>query len=256
MFNDVIEKMIADDDDLIAKVSDLADEYESTRSSFGKKLPTLQQKKKSPNDWWSAYGGCAEELKKIAWHIVGLSCSASGYDRTWTMIECINTTFINQSERKRLEDYAYIRYNRMMADRFERQRSEGSYFDPLIREDCEFEYDWVGMYAELHNRDDLAWQLVEEVTCGSYTLEDHYRSRRSFCDMMNSEHGSSTSRLADETDSDTEEDDESFVVDDEDIEDDYGQQDPPTPSDDSDGPSGNVDRMVDPFDLDDFLKDL
>uniref|UniRef100_A0A0A8Z2W1 DUF659 domain-containing protein n=1 Tax=Arundo donax TaxID=35708 RepID=A0A0A8Z2W1_ARUDO len=48
MFNDMIEKMIADDDDLIAKVSDLPNQYESTRSSFGKKLPTLQRKKKSP----------------------------------------------------------------------------------------------------------------------------------------------------------------------------------------------------------------
>lgn len=49
MFNDVIEKMIIDDDDLISKVSDLADQYESAESCFGKKLPMLQRKKKSPS---------------------------------------------------------------------------------------------------------------------------------------------------------------------------------------------------------------
>jgi len=49
--------------------------------------------------------------------------------------------------------------------------------------------------------------------------------------MMNSEDGGSMSSIADETDSDTEEDDGSFMADDEDIEDDYGQQDPPTSSD-------------------------
>lgn len=60
---------------------------------------------------------------------------------------------------------------------------------------------------------------------------------------MNSEDGGSMSRIADETDSDTEED----------IEDDYGQQDPPTSSDESEEPPR---RMADPFDMDEFLKDL
>jgi len=96
------------------------------------------------------------------------------------------------------------------------------------------------MYAKLYDRDNLAWKLVEEITSGSYTLKAHYRLRRSFCDMMNffwsndmmnSEDGGSMSSIADETDSDTEEDDGSFMADDEDIEDDYGQQDPPTSSD-------------------------
>jgi len=49
MFNDVIEKMIVDDDDLIAKVRDQADQYERAESSFGKKLLTLQDEKKSPS---------------------------------------------------------------------------------------------------------------------------------------------------------------------------------------------------------------
>jgi hypothetical protein len=49
MFNDVIEKMIVDDDDLIAKVRDQADQYERAENSFGKKLLTLQDNKKSPS---------------------------------------------------------------------------------------------------------------------------------------------------------------------------------------------------------------
>ncbi|CAL4941049.1 unnamed protein product [Urochloa decumbens] len=242
---------------ILKKVSDLADQYESAESCFGKKLPMLQRMKKSPNDWWTAYGGSAGELQKFAQRITGLYCSASGYDCNWTMFERINTTFINQSERKRLEDYGYIRYNRVMANRFERQRSEGSNFDPLILEDCELGYDWVGMYAEHFNSDDLPWQLVEEVTNGSYTLEDHYRLRKNFCEMMNSEQESTTtSRLTDGTGSDTEEENDSFVVDDEDIEDDYGHQDPLIPSDDESERSDDVVRMVDPFDMDEFLKDL
>ena len=40
MFNDVIEKMITDDDDLIAMVSNLADQYENAM---------LQRKRKSPS---------------------------------------------------------------------------------------------------------------------------------------------------------------------------------------------------------------
>jgi len=90
MFNDVIEKMVVDNDELITKVSDQADQYESTESSFGKKISTLQRKKKSPYDWWSAYGGSATELQRFAWRIVGLYCSASGYDRNWTMFDCVS----------------------------------------------------------------------------------------------------------------------------------------------------------------------
>jgi len=137
------------------------------------------------NDWWTAYAGSAGDLQKFAWRIAGLYCSSSGYDRNWTMFECMNTTYIKQSERKKLEDRAYIQYNRMMSNRSERQHSEGSNFDPLILEDCEMDYDWVGMYAKLYDRDNLAWKLVEEITSGSYTLKAHYRLRRSFCDMMN-----------------------------------------------------------------------
>lgn len=257
MFNDVIEKMIIDDDDLISKVSDLADQYESAESCFGKKLPMLQRKKKSPSDWWTAYGGSAGELQKFAWRITGLYCSASGYDRNWTTFESIHTTYMNQSARKRLEDHAYIRYNRMMENRSERQRSEGSNFDPLILENCELEYDWVGMYAEHFNRGDLAWQLLDDVTNGSYILGDHYPLRKSFHEMMNSEQGSPTSRLTDETESDTERENDSLLVDDEDIDNDYGQQDLLIPSDDESGErSGDVVWMVDPFDMDEFLKDL
>lgn len=46
MFNDTIEKIFIDDDSLISKVSDLADQYESAESCFGKKLPMLQRKTK------------------------------------------------------------------------------------------------------------------------------------------------------------------------------------------------------------------
>jgi len=42
------------------------------------------------DDWWSAYGGSATELQRFAWRIVGLYCSASGYDRNWTMFDCVS----------------------------------------------------------------------------------------------------------------------------------------------------------------------
>jgi len=56
MFNDVIEKMITDDDDLIAMVSDLADQYERYAAAKEKEskqmiggLPTLAQLETSKN---------------------------------------------------------------------------------------------------------------------------------------------------------------------------------------------------------------
>jgi hypothetical protein len=50
-------------------------------------------------DDWTAYGGSAGELQKIAWRITGLYCSASGYDRNWTMFECVSApTTINKTQ--------------------------------------------------------------------------------------------------------------------------------------------------------------
>jgi len=148
------------------------------------------------------------------------------------------------SDRKRLEDRAYLRENLMMADRLERQRTEGSNYEPLILEGYEFDHEWVGLHtAQLYNRDRLAWQLVEDVTGGSFTLEDHHRPRIY--------PGQGSSDMTDETGSDTE-DDDTFVVDDEDVEDDYGPQDPPTASDDSDGLSGNEGPGGDPYDSGNF----
>ncbi|CAN6299896.1 unnamed protein product [Urochloa humidicola] len=235
MFNDVIGKMVTNDDDLIAKISDQADQYEITESSFGEK---------SPKDWWSAYGGSARELHKFAWRIVGLYCSASGYDRNWTMFDCIHTITMKQSARKRLEDRAYLRHNHMIADRCERQQLEGSKFEPLVLEGYEFDHEWVDMQtARLYNRDKLAWQPVEEVTSGSYTLEDHYRPK------VGSEHGSFAASLIDEMDSGSEADEESFIVDDEDVEDNYRLQNPPTTGKLSSGPSVNEVALGDPYEL-------
>ncbi|KAL5230881.1 hypothetical protein ABZP36_029657 [Zizania latifolia] len=62
--------------------------------------------------------------------------------------------------------------------------------------------------------------------------------------------GSLKSRFIDESTSDNEED-EPLVVDDEAIEDDYGPA-PPSPTDESDEPSGNKDETVDSWMYDDF----
>lgn len=40
MFNDVIEQMIIGDDDLIAKIRDQANQYESITTSFREKIPS------------------------------------------------------------------------------------------------------------------------------------------------------------------------------------------------------------------------
>lgn len=79
---------------------------------------------------------------------------------------------MKQSDRKKLENRAYARHNLMISDRSERQQLEGSNFEPLILECYEFDHEWVGMQtAQVYSRENLIWELVEEVTGGSYTLE-------------------------------------------------------------------------------------
>ncbi|KAL9684410.1 hypothetical protein QQ045_021846 [Rhodiola kirilowii] len=119
-FNDVLEKMVVDTD-LVMKISEKVDQYENSRNSFGKGLPTLSREKKNPLDWWSAFGGYTIELGLFAKRIVGLCCSSSGCEHNWSTFEFIHTKKRNRLEHQRLNDLVYVQYNRKIATRFQKR---------------------------------------------------------------------------------------------------------------------------------------
>uniref|UniRef100_A0A0A9CSM2 HAT C-terminal dimerisation domain-containing protein n=1 Tax=Arundo donax TaxID=35708 RepID=A0A0A9CSM2_ARUDO len=120
MFNDVLWKMVSDDDEQ-TKISKQADDYErSEGDSFSKQGAIRDRDRKNPSKdfetipsvlpflfgneltmelyiciavlWWGSYGGLEYELQSLAKRIISLCCSASGCERNWSAFANVSTT--------------------------------------------------------------------------------------------------------------------------------------------------------------------
>ncbi|CAD6263434.1 unnamed protein product [Miscanthus lutarioriparius] len=84
MFNQVMWKMVSDDEDQ-NKISKQADDYErSEGQSFSKPGAIRDRDRKNPILWWGAYGGLTYELQCLAKMIVSLCCSRIRMRRNWS----------------------------------------------------------------------------------------------------------------------------------------------------------------------------
>ncbi|CAM8908984.1 unnamed protein product [Rhodiola kirilowii] len=237
-FNDVVEKMVVDID-LVIKISEQVDQYENSRNSFGKGLSTLSREKKSPLDWWSAFGGDTIELGLFAKRIVGLCCSSSGCERNWSTFEFIHTKKRNRLEHQRLNDLVYVQYNRKIATRFQKRRENNKKFNPLVLEEFQWDNEWVNGDV-VDPGDDDVWLAVDTALLdASKGLQDRRNARRGGL------HASDYSFQVDvSSDAEMEENNDQIILnDDEDIDDDYGR--PTTSNHESNDRETNEDLALD-----------
>ncbi|CAM8937151.1 unnamed protein product [Rhodiola kirilowii] len=214
-FNNVLERMIVDTD-LVMKISDQADQYENSRNSFGKILPTMSREKKSPLDWWGAFGGDTIELGLFAKRIVGLCCSSSGCERNWSTFEFMHTKKRNRLEHKRLNDLVYVQYNRKIATRFQKRREDNKNFNPLVLEDFQWDNEWVN--GDVVDPGDALWLAVDSAVDASDGLQDRRNARRGELHASDS-----TSQVDVSSDAEMEEDNNYDILNDDiDVDDDYG----------------------------------
>uniref|UniRef100_J3MVG9 HAT C-terminal dimerisation domain-containing protein n=1 Tax=Oryza brachyantha TaxID=4533 RepID=J3MVG9_ORYBR len=134
MFNDVVWKMVIDEDEP-TKIIRQADDGDC----FSKPLAIRDRDKKNPILWWGAYGGLTFELAK---RIISLCCSASGCERNWSA-------------------FAH------MSNRFQKTRqlgSKGKRCNLLLLEEFQRENEWVDDNCDLVHAadDDLNWANVDK----------------------------------------------------------------------------------------------
>ncbi|CAO2173441.1 unnamed protein product, partial [Urochloa humidicola] len=183
MFNDVLWKMVLDDNEQ-TKISKQADDYERAEGDcFSKPLAIKDREKKNPILWWGSYGGMAYELQSLAKRIVSLCCSASGCERNWSTFSHVHTKKRNRLEHKRLNKLVYVSYNRKMANRFQKIRelgSKGKKSNPLLLDEFEWENEWVDINCEpVHTGatdhdgtgSALTWALVDEIAGATEALQ-------------------------------------------------------------------------------------
>ena len=63
------------------------------------------------HEWWDAMGGRAKALQTIAWRILAQVCSASAYERNWSMYSFFHNKVHNRLKHSRAEDLVYIYTN-------------------------------------------------------------------------------------------------------------------------------------------------
>ncbi|KAM0854463.1 hypothetical protein ACQ4PT_050422 [Festuca glaucescens] len=186
MFNDVLWKMVLDDD-LQSKISNLADDYERTEGVCFTKQMAIKDLL-----WWGAYGGLAYELQCLAKRIISLCASSSGCERNWSVFAHIHTKGRNRLEYKRLNKLSYVSYNRQMENRFQKLREEGSKgkrANALILEEFQWDNEWVDINAELVHQNEaqgldgdgsnaLCWSQVDVALGATEGLQGRNFPRR------------------------------------------------------------------------------
>ncbi|KAG5016850.1 hypothetical protein JHK82_022495 [Glycine max] len=67
---------------------------------------------------WQMFGSQTPNLQKLAIKILSLTCSASGYERNWSVFEQIHSKKRNRLEHKKLHDLVFVKYNQQLKQRY------------------------------------------------------------------------------------------------------------------------------------------
>lgn len=117
-----------------------------------------------------------------------------------------------------MNDLVYVKYNRKIDTRFKNRIAEGSDFDPLILEDLQWDNEWINVNGDLgHPNEDLWGADVDRVVGPSSSKNGRGRNTRAARD------GEAAGDEDESNEAETGEDDfDQLIVEDEDLEDDYG----------------------------------
>eukprot|EP00253_Pinus_taeda_P030731 PITA_30731 len=79
--------------------------------TFGKNLAKMARDVDQPAHWWESFGVQCLQLQRFAIRVLSQTCSASGCERNWFVLERIHTKKRNRLEQKWLNDFVFVQYN-------------------------------------------------------------------------------------------------------------------------------------------------
>ncbi|XP_073305730.1 uncharacterized protein [Primulina huaijiensis] len=80
-------------EELRDKIMDQLPMYKRAEGLFGMPMAVRQRNKKSPAEWWLAYGCSTLELQVFAVKVLSLTCSSSACERNWSVFEHVSTKY-------------------------------------------------------------------------------------------------------------------------------------------------------------------
>ncbi|KAF1888959.1 hypothetical protein Lal_00036570 [Lupinus albus] len=117
---DVFEKHAHGDPDFLDKLTSEMRIYNDVELDFGRPTNIREQSKISCNavdQWWETYGRRGPNLQRLAVHVLSQTCSASDYQRNWSVFEHIHTNKRNRLEHQKHNDIVFVRYNLRLQQR-------------------------------------------------------------------------------------------------------------------------------------------
>ncbi|CAM8979646.1 unnamed protein product [Rhodiola kirilowii] len=149
------------------KITDELDLYRNASGLFGDDLAVRQRKKKSPAEWWAAYGASTPNLQKFAIRVLSLTCSATGCERNWGVFQHLHSKKRNRLAQNRLNDMVFVKYNRTLKRRY----SSKDTTSPILLNEIDESNEWLLGRMEgaspnddvgnlVFSDDNLTWNVV------------------------------------------------------------------------------------------------
>ncbi|KAK0582738.1 hypothetical protein LWI29_029002 [Acer saccharum] len=127
----VMDKLIVDLEERELANTQL-DAFVDKRGIFGYPIAQSTIKKRSPTDWWNAFGHETPELKKFAVNVLSLTCVAS-----------VHTKKRNRLTTLKMHKLVYIMYNKRLKDRHLRRQKLKENEDPLLLDRVPSDDEWL-----------------------------------------------------------------------------------------------------------------
>ncbi|GJT32139.1 hAT dimerization domain-containing protein [Tanacetum coccineum] len=108
----------------------------------------------------------APNLQKFAIRVLSLTCSATGYERNWSVFQHIHTKKRNRLAQGRLNDMVFVKYNRAL----DRRCKNIDTADPILLKDIDESNEWLIGHMDgeeepatnfVYFDDDLTWAAVD-----------------------------------------------------------------------------------------------
>ncbi|WOL10272.1 hypothetical protein Cni_G19026 [Canna indica] len=89
------------------------------------------------------FGVECKELQTFVIHVLGLTCSATGCERNWSVFEHIHSKKRNCLEQQRLNALVFVKYNLNLESRQKIREEKGETYDPICLSDMESDDEWI-----------------------------------------------------------------------------------------------------------------
>ncbi|CAM8892600.1 unnamed protein product [Rhodiola kirilowii] len=158
-----IQRLIPDTE-VQDKITDELELYRNASGLFGGTMAVRHREKKSPAEWWAAYGASAPDLQKFVIRVLSLTCSATGCEQNWAVFQHLHSKKRNRLAQSRLNDMVFVKYNRALKRRYDIKYTTS----PILLNEIDESNEWLLGRMEGTSQDDglvfdndnLTWNIV------------------------------------------------------------------------------------------------